>query len=118
MTKEELQNRLIDFAVSVIILTDSVMKNEAGIALIKQVVRSCTSPALNYGESIGAESIRDFVHKLNIVLKELRETWVTLTIIHRAHLCGEEEKLTKAIDENNQLISIFVKSVNTNRKKG
>jgi four helix bundle protein len=118
MTKEELQNRLIDFAVSVITLTESVKKNEAGLALIKQVVRSCTSPALNYGESIGAESTRDFIHKLNIVLKELRETWVTLTILQRAHLCSEEENLKKALDENNQLISIFVKSVNTNRNKG
>ena len=117
MTKEELQNRLIDFAVMVIEVTKAVHKDEAGSALVKQIVRSCTSPALNYGEAIAAESSKDFVHKLQIVLKELRETWVTLTIINKAGFCKNQAMLDKAIEENNQLISIFVKSVNTNRNK-
>ena len=85
--------------------------------MIKQIVRSSTSPALNYGEAIAAESSKDFVHKLQIVLKELRETWVTLTIINKAGLCKNQTLLEKAIEENNQLISILVKSVNTSRNK-
>ena len=117
MTKTDLQNRLIDFAVMIIEITKTIKKDIAGTTMINQIVRSGTSPALNYGEAVGAESSKDFIHKMQIVLKELRETWVALTIIKKAKLINETIQLEKATDECNQLISIFVKSITTNKRK-
>lgn len=117
MTSTELQDRLIDFAVLIIQLTKSITSDIAGKVMLNQLVRSGTSPALNYGEAIGAESSNVFLHKMQIVLKELRETYVALTIIQKAGLCKDTEKLNITLNENNQLISIFVKSITTNKMK-
>ena len=117
MTSSELQDRLIDFAVSIIQLTKTIKFDIAVKVMLNQLLRSGTSTALNYGEAVGAESSNDFVHKMQIVLKELRETYVALTIIKKADMCNEIEKLSVVLDENNQLISIFVKSITTNKMK-
>lgn len=78
-----------------------------------QLVRSGTSPALNYGEAQSAESKSDFVHKIKVVLKELRETGISLQIVRHTGLYEPAENLVGIQDECNQLISIFVKSVQT-----
>lgn len=117
MTKTELQDRLINFSVLIIKLTRVIKKDIAGNTLANQIVRSGTSPALNYGEAIGAESQKDFIHKMQIVLKELRESFVSLQIIKKAELCSNIEIVDKALDEANQLISIFVKSITTNKNR-
>jgi len=70
----DLEDRLIDFSVSVIKIADQLPKTYTGKHLGAQIVRSGTSPALNYGEAQSAESRRDFIHKMKISLKELRET--------------------------------------------
>jgi four helix bundle protein len=80
--------------------------------LAGQLVRSGTSPAMNYGEAQGAESRNDFIHKMKIALKELRETFFCLRIIQKKNWIMKE-KLSIVLDENNQLISIFVKSIVT-----
>ncbi|WP_369618645.1 four helix bundle protein [Flavobacterium sp. CFS9] len=80
-----------------------------------QITRSSTSPALNYGEAQSAESKKDFVHKMGICLKELRETYVCLKIIEKANLSTDLENLTKAKTEVNELISIFVTSIKTSK---
>ena len=82
----------------------------------KQIVRSATSPALNYGEALSAESKKDFIHKLQIVTKELRETFVCLKIIKSANLTSDPNTET-LIKENNELISIFVATVNKLKKE-
>ena len=75
--------------------------------------RACgTSPAPNYGEAQSAESRKDFVHKMKIALKKLRETLIWLRIIERKKLC-DPKKLAKISGECNELIAIFVKSVRT-----
>jgi four helix bundle protein len=71
MTKNELQDRLIDFSVLIIQLIRGIKKDIAGNTMSNQIVRSGTSVALNYGEALGAESQKDFIHKMQIVLKEL-----------------------------------------------
>lgn len=71
MTREELENRLIDFSVRIIQISQRLEKTKGGSVLSGQVVRCGTSPALNYGEARSAESEKDFVHKLQVVLKEL-----------------------------------------------
>jgi four helix bundle protein len=80
------------------------------------LVRSGTAPALLYGEAQSAESRNDFIHKLKILLKELRETLVALKIIKRVPLTKTIEFVDKAMIECNELISIFVKSIKTARK--
>jgi len=79
-------------------------------------VRSGTSPALQYGEAQSAESRNDFIHKLKILLKELSETLVSLKIIKKVPLTKKIDLVEKALTECNELISIFVKSIETAKK--
>ena len=81
-----------------------------------QVIRCGTSPAPNYGEAQSAEFRSDFIHKMKIGLKELRETKVWLRMIVKANLINPASKLDPLLVENNQLISIFVTSINTARE--
>jgi four helix bundle protein len=114
--KFDLENRLIDFAVNIIKLTDGISQSKAGLHLQGQLVRCGTSPALNYGEAMSGESRKDFIHKIKIVLKELRESYVALKIIDKANLYNNKTFITSLMNEANELISIFVKSVETARK--
>jgi len=116
MNKSELENRLIDFSVLIIEIVNETPNTRAGNHLSGQLVRSGTSVSLNYGEAQSGESRRDFVHKIKIVLKELRETYICLKIINRTKLYESEIKIQKALKENDELISIFVKSVETAQK--
>ncbi|MGD2030650.1 MAG: four helix bundle protein [Desulfobacterales bacterium] len=114
--KFDLEERLIDFAVRIIRTAESLPKTKVGNHIAGQLIRCGTSPAPNYGEAQSAESIADFLHKMKVCLKELRETRVWLLMIVRTRLIKPESKLESLIDENNELISIFVKSVNTAKK--
>ncbi len=116
MNKFELEERLIWFAVKVLELSNQLPNTTAGNHLNNQIVRSCTSPALNYGEAESAESHRDFVHKMGIALKELRETFINLKIITYAKMINKCDLLDWCFKENNELISIFVKSISTAKK--
>ncbi len=116
MNSRELEKRLIEFAVNLIALTKSNKNNYAGIHLSKQIIRSGTSAPLNYGEAKSAESTNDFIHKMQLVLKELRESHVNLKIINGAQLNSNLELLNLLIEENNELISIFVKSIETAKR--
>jgi len=113
----DLEDRLIDFAVRIIRIAEALPKTKVGNHIAGQIIRSGTSPAPNYGEAQGAESRSDFIHKMKVSLKELRETRVWLLMILRANLIKPASKLEPLIDENNQLISIFVKSIDTARRK-
>jgi len=119
MSKEreyDLEERLIDFAVRIIKVSDSLPNTRAGNHVRGQILRSGTSPAPNYAEAQSAESRADFVHKVKIVLKELRETKVWLRMIVKAELITPPSKLEPLIQENDELISIFVASVKTASK--
>ena len=116
MKKFDLEDRLVDFSVLIIELVDAMPKSKAGNQLAGQIVRSGTSVALNYGEAQSAESRKDFVHKMKIVLKELRETFVCLKIIEKANLTPKSTNLDHVKKEAHELISIFVKSVETAQK--
>lgn len=112
MTPQELENRLIDFAVMVITVVEALPNTKAGNHIAGQLVRSGTSPAPNYGEARSAESRKDFIHKMKISLKELRETLVWLKIIARKQL-GDCREVPPAIAECDELIAIFVSSTKT-----
>jgi len=120
--KFDLEERLIEFAAIIIKVTESLANTRAGNHLAGQLVRSGTSPALQYGEAQSAESRNDFIHKLKILLKELRESLVALKLISKVSLSNKLELVASGMNECNQLISIFVKSVETasknNVKKG
>ncbi len=116
----DLEDRLIDFAIQIIQLAESLPKTKVGKHIAGQLIRCGTSPAPNYGEAQSAESRSDFIHKMEISLKELRETRVWLIMIERAKLIKAVLKLESLVKENNELISIFVTSINTakrNKKK-
>lgn len=116
MNKKDLENRLVNFAPLIIKVVENTPSSKAGNTLANQIVRSGTSVALNYGEAQSAESQRDFIHKMKVVLKELRETHVCLKIIYTSSLFEKEELILQAKKENNELIAIFVKSVLTASK--
>ena len=119
MSKEnefDLEERLIDFAVRVIKLTEALPNTRSGNHIRGQILRSGTSPAPNYAEAQSAESRNDFVHKIKIALKELRETKVWLRMIGKAGLIDPPSKFGPLIQENDELISIFVVSVKTAMK--
>jgi len=107
-----LDQRLIDFASTIIDMVDALPKNISANHLASQVVRSGTAPALHYGEAQGAESRKDFIHKMKIGLKELRETYSCLRII-ALKVWIEKSMMSNIINENNELIAIFVKSIET-----
>jgi four helix bundle protein len=114
--KFDLQERLIDFSIAIIEITESLHSTFAAKQVGGQVLRSGTSPAFNYGEAQSAESPADFVHKMKICLKELRETHIGLKIITRKPLTNNLGIVNKSIVENNELISIFVKCIQTANK--
>ena len=113
MKKYDLEDRLINFAVLILDISESLPAKLGSTHLAKQLVRSGTAPALQYGEAQSAESRRDFIHKKKIALKELRETMICLKILQLKGYLKSDELLLKALRENNELISIFVSSINT-----
>jgi four helix bundle protein len=118
--KYDLEERLVKFAVMITTLAESLPETYVGRYISGQLIRSGISPALNYGEAKSAESINDFVHKMKISLKELRETFISIKIIKEKPLLKNNDLLMNCYNECNELISIFVKSIQTaetNRNK-
>ncbi len=116
MNSVELETRLICFAVIIIEIANEIPNTIIGNNLTSQIGRSGTSCALNYGEAQAGESRKDFIHKIQIVSKELRETLVCLKILQLAKLYKSEKNMQKALEECNELVAIFVKSVKTSQK--
>ena len=114
---DELQERLIEFAVRILALADKIPNTPAGRHIRGQIIKSGTSPAPNYSESRGAESNADFIHKLKVVIKELNETLVWLIIIARSKMM-KEGLLEDLINENEQLCKIISSSIATSKNKG
>lgn len=114
--KYDLDERLIDFAVLIIAITESLYNTKVGNYISGQLVRSGTSPALHYGEAQSAEPRADFIHKIKIILKELRESKNSLRITKKVPLTDKMENVERALTESNELISIFMKSVETAKK--
>lgn len=111
---DELEERLIEFAVRIIKLSARLPRTAAGKHVAGQILRSGTSPAPNYGEARGAESRADFIHKIRVVLKELNETSVWLRIIERSQMLSAN-LLIDLIQENGDLCKIFTASLKTAR---
>ena len=113
----DLKDRLIDYAVRVIRLTEALPNTKAGNHVAGQILRSGTSPAPNYGEAVAAESQADFIHKLKVALKELRETEIWLKIIAKAHLVSAPKKLVPLLHETDELSAILFTSIQTAKQR-
>jgi four helix bundle protein len=109
---DALEERLLDFAARIGKAVDALPDSRLGRHVAGQLVRCGTSPAPNYGEACAAESRADFIHKLGIVLKELRETRIWLRLAVKSNLLALK-KLDPLIDEANQLMNIIGKSIVT-----
>lgn len=114
--KYDLEERLISFSLLDIEIVEQISGTKAGNHIAGQLLRSGTSPAFNYGEAQVAESRSDFIHKMKICLKELKETGIALQIVKRKPLVKDSAKVDVAIGECRELVSIFVKSIETARK--
>jgi len=111
--KFNLEERLIDYAILISDLIEQLPNSKLCTHIGGQLIRSGTSPALNYGEAQSAESVNDFIHKLKIILKELRESNICLKMILRKSYPEIKDLIIAAQTETNELISIFVKSIQT-----
>lgn len=112
MQKNDLSERLLDFAVRIVKLVEALPNTVAGRRIGDQLLRSGTSVGANYEEARAAESHNDFVHKLQVSLKEIRETCFWLRVLYKADLLPTQ-KLQDLVDESNQLLAILSKSVAT-----
>ncbi len=109
---DDIQKRLVQLAVAMVRICDRLPETRAGVHIASQLLRSGTSPAPNYAEARGAESDKDFVHKLKVVLKELNESLVWLRIIREGQLL-DEKPLCSVEEECTVLCRITAASINT-----
>ena len=112
-TKFDLEDRLLEFSVRIIHVTESMNRSRAGTHVADQLLRAGTSPYGNHGEAEGAESRQDFIHKLKICYKELREARRWLRLAQRAPLVAKPELLNGIITEAEELVRIFAASIRT-----
>lgn len=115
--KYDLENRLLEYSVKVIALVEQLPNSRVGNHIAGQLIKSGTSPYPNHGEAQAAESAKDFVHKLRIALKELRETKRWLKLIKQIPLIKQIAHIDAALVETEELIKIFVTSIHTAEKK-
>jgi len=114
--KDELSERLLGFTVRIIKLVDALPKTSVGRHLATQLLSSGTSPGANYEEACGAESRADFVHKLGIVLKELKESRFWLRVVQQTELLPPP-RVEPLLKECEELCKIIAQSVITAKKK-
>ena len=113
MRKFDLEDRFIDYVIAISNIVDDIDNSKLGNHISGQLIRSGSSPALNYGEAQSAESRKDFVHKLKIILKELKESRICLKIIQRKPLITDIPKVVPVLKETEELIAIIYKSIET-----
>jgi four helix bundle protein len=116
-TSYNLEDRLLEFAANIIELTESLPNTRAGNQIAGQLLRCGTSSLSNHGEVEAAESRRDFIHKLRICLKELRETKRWLRLVGRVKNLGTPANFNVCLKEVEELIRIFVASIRTAERR-
>jgi four helix bundle protein len=111
--KFDLEDRFVDFTCRMIDVVETLPNSRAGNYIAGQLIRSCHSPTFNYGEVQAAESRNDFIHKMGVVLKELKECRTALKVIRKKELIKPITKLTDIFSETEELIAIIAKSIET-----
>lgn len=115
--KFDLAERLLNYSARIIRLVNQLPKTRAGNHVAGQLLRCGTSPSPNHAEAQAAESSNDFIHKMSVGLKELRETDRWLQLLKRVPLIRRPERVDPLIHETDELIRIFVSSIRTAEKK-
>jgi len=113
----DLGERLLNYGAAVIRVCNQVRPSRAGQHVADQLLRAGTSPLFNHGEADAAESPADFIHKMSICLKELRETRRALQLIRRVPLVDKFEPVEDLLSETEELIRIFFTSIRTAKSK-
>jgi four helix bundle protein len=111
--KYDLEERLVNFTCRMIDVVEALPATRVGNYIAGQLIRSCHSPTFNYGEVQAAESRNDFIHKMRVVLKELKECRTALKIIIKKELIKPVKKLRNIFSETEELIAIIAKSIET-----
>ncbi len=109
----ELEDRFVDFTCRMIDVVENLPNNRAGNYIAGQLIRTCNSPTFNYGEAKAAESTNDFIHKMCVVLKELKECRTALKVIIKNEFIEPIKKLEGIYNETEELIAIIAKSIIT-----
>ncbi len=112
----QLSDRLLDFAVQVIKITDALLHTVAGRHVAGQLTRAGASCGSNYEQACGAESRSDFSHKMSIVLKELKESRFWLRLISRTEMLASN-RIEPVLEECQQLCAIVAKSILTAKRR-
>jgi four helix bundle protein len=116
--KYDLEERLLTYAADIVRLTDMLPRSRAGAHVADQLLRSGTSPLSNHGEAQAAESRDDFIHKMSICLKELRESLRWLQLLIRVPLSKDLAEAQRLLTETEELVRIFKSSIRTAKEKG
>ncbi len=114
--KFDLEDRLVDYTCRMIDVVEALPNTRAGNYIAGQLIRSCHSPTFNYGEAQAAESPKDFIHKMGVILKELKECRTALKVIIKKELIKPIKKLDCVSKETEELIAIIAKSIATCKK--
>ena len=116
--KFDLEDRLLEYATRIICLTEKFPKTRSGNHLAGQLLRSGTSPLPNHGEAQGAESRKDFIHKMGICLKEFNESYRWLRLAAKVPLLDDASEIGELVQETKELMCIFATSIRTARENG
>ena len=115
--KYDLEERLLEYSMRIVKLVEKLPNTRAGNHVAGQLLKSGTSPYPNHGEAQAAESKKDFIHKMRICLKELRESKRWQKLIQRVPLVKPPDRVDDLLQETEELIKIFVSSIRTAEKK-
>jgi len=118
--KYDLEDRLVEYGCRMIDVVETLPSTRAGNYIAGQLIKCCLSPAFNYGEVQAAKSRNDFIHKLGVVLKELKEWRTALKLIRQRELIKPIKRIDKIFKETEELIATVAKSIETaiKNKKG
>jgi four helix bundle protein len=114
--KYNLEERSMEFAVRVIHVSESMKRTPAGTYVADQLLPSGTSPLGHHGEAEGADSRADFIHKLKVCYKELRESRRSFRLVHRTPLVAKPDLVVSLLTESDELVRIFSASISTAEK--
>jgi four helix bundle protein len=113
----DLEERLLAYSVRIIRLVEALPNTRAGNHVAGQLLRSGTAPLPNHGEAQAAESRADFMHKMKVCLKELRESLRGLRWVERVPLVKPPARIVPLLKETDELVRIFVKSLQTSQQR-
>ena len=116
-SKYDLEDRLLEYACKIVKIVEKLPKTRTGNHIANQLLGSGTSPYPHHGEAQAAESKKDFVHKMRVCLKELREAYRWLKLIDRLSLISPNQIVSEAISETEELKKIFYTSIKTAQNK-